>query len=156
MPGLTHPCAPPRRGSCWKYWDEPTPAPLPGGDGEAVYSLQIQKETEPMQSLEKNQLAAPGTGCLDLSLQSGTNDPGTRYLNSPHQERVRHLFYGSLAGLDRTIKTVNLGCLRQARCLPYKNWILCDSHSLVIVFSSQPTLQVCRGSKIEQCLSQGF
>ena len=90
-----------------------------------------------MQSLEKNRLAAPGTGCLLGEPQSGTHDPGTRYLNasnflatpgtgclggipesgdndpgtrylsSPHQERVRHLLYGSLAGLDRTIKILH-------------------------------------------------
>ena len=90
-----------------------------------------------MQHLEKNIPAAPGTGCLPGRPQSGTQAPGTRYLNSsnflatpgtgclsgtqtaiaheqgtrylnsPHQERVRHLLYGSLAGLDRTIKILH-------------------------------------------------
>lgn len=78
-----------------------------------------------MQSIETNLLAAAkGTGCLldvpesgaddpgsylDASVppQSGANDPGPRPVDSPRQERVRHLLYGSLAGLDRTIKILH-------------------------------------------------
>jgi hypothetical protein len=30
-----------------------------------------------------------------------------RYLNNPHQERVRHVLYGSLMGIDRTIKILH-------------------------------------------------
>jgi hypothetical protein len=40
--------------------------------------------------------------------KTGAEDPGTRYLKpAPHQERVRHLLYGSLAGIDRTIKILH-------------------------------------------------
>jgi hypothetical protein len=52
-------------------------------------------------------LAPKGTGCLLAAPQSSADDPGPRYPNTPHQERVRHLLYGSLAGLDRTIKILH-------------------------------------------------
>jgi len=50
---------------------------------------------------------AQSTGCLDLSPQSGVDPEAPRHPDSPHQERVRHLLYGSLTGLDRTIKILH-------------------------------------------------
>jgi hypothetical protein len=46
----------------------------------------------------------PGTESLPLPPRSGANDKGTRSLNP---EKVRHLLYGSLAGIDRTIKILH-------------------------------------------------
>ena len=46
----------------------------------------------------------PETGALPLPPRSGANDPGTRPLTP---EKVRHLLYGSLAGIDRTIKILH-------------------------------------------------
>ncbi|MBE9111013.1 hypothetical protein IQ273_16520 [Nodosilinea sp. LEGE 07298] len=48
--------------------------------------------------------AAQGTGSLPLPPKYGANDKGTRSL-SP--EKVRHMTYGSLAALDRTIKILH-------------------------------------------------
>ena len=55
-----------------------------------------------------NQEANPGTGSLPLSAKSGGNDPGTRSFKTPTPEKVRHMFYGSLAGIDRTIKILHV------------------------------------------------
>jgi hypothetical protein len=58
----------------------------------------------------------PGTGCLPALSKTEADDPGARSLEensgnrtqrSPHQERVRHLLYGSLAGIERTIKILH-------------------------------------------------
>ncbi|WP_017301846.1 hypothetical protein [Nodosilinea nodulosa] len=49
----------------------------------------------------------PGTGSLPLSLGTGGNDRGTRSLKPPTPEKVRHMLYGSLAGIDRTIKILH-------------------------------------------------
>ncbi|MBE9137617.1 hypothetical protein IQ254_10390 [Nodosilinea sp. LEGE 07088] len=46
----------------------------------------------------------PGTGSLPVPPSSGTTNRGTRSLNP---EKVRHLLYGSLAGIDRTIKSLH-------------------------------------------------
>jgi hypothetical protein len=46
----------------------------------------------------------PGADSLPLPPRSGATNPGTRPLNP---EKVRHLFYGSLAALDRTIKILH-------------------------------------------------
>ena len=57
---------------------------------------------------ERGIFAARGTGCLPGEPKVRAEDPeGTRYLHPPHQERVRHLLYGSLAGIDRTIKILH-------------------------------------------------
>ena len=48
-----------------------------------------------------------GTGSLPLSLGTGGNDRGTRSLKPPTPEKVRHMLYGSLAGIDRTIKILH-------------------------------------------------
>jgi hypothetical protein len=45
-----------------------------------------------------------GTGFLPLPPRSGANSTGIRYLNP---EKVRHMLYGSLAGIDRTIKILH-------------------------------------------------
>ena len=45
-----------------------------------------------------------GTGSLPLPPRSGANSKGTRSLNL---EKVRHLLYGSLATIDRTIKILH-------------------------------------------------
>ncbi|HZG39829.1 MAG TPA: hypothetical protein VEZ50_14210 [Nodosilinea sp.] len=47
---------------------------------------------------------AQGTGSLPLPPRSGANSKGTRSLNP---EKVRHMLYGSLAALDRTIKILH-------------------------------------------------
>ncbi len=60
-------------------------------------------------------LESKGTGCLSAAPQAKACDRGTRYLEpkapgtlkAPHQERVRHLLYGSLAGIDRTVKILH-------------------------------------------------
>ncbi len=65
-------------------------------------SLQQQKETEPI-----TYLAPKGTECLPTVFTTGADDPGPQSLNIPHQERVRHLLYGCLAGIDRTIKILH-------------------------------------------------
>ena len=44
------------------------------------------------------------TSSLPLPPRSGANSKGTRPLNP---EKVRHLLYGSLAALDRTIKILH-------------------------------------------------
>ena len=49
-------------------------------------------------------LEAQGTGSLPLPPKSGANSKGTRSLNP---EKMRHMLYGSLAGIDRTIKIVH-------------------------------------------------
>ncbi|MGB3137262.1 MAG: hypothetical protein WBG38_16370 [Nodosilinea sp.] len=43
-------------------------------------------------------------GSLPVPPSSGSNDRGTRSLTP---ERVRHMLYGSLAGIDRTIKILH-------------------------------------------------
>ncbi|MGB3136845.1 MAG: hypothetical protein WBB18_08580 [Nodosilinea sp.] len=43
-------------------------------------------------------------GSLPVPPRSGSNDRGTRSLTP---ERVRHMLYGSLAGIDRTIKILH-------------------------------------------------
>ncbi|MBE9136864.1 hypothetical protein IQ254_06540 [Nodosilinea sp. LEGE 07088] len=47
---------------------------------------------------------SPGTGSLPLPPRSGANIKGTRSLNP---EKVRHMLYGSLAAIDRTIKILH-------------------------------------------------
>ena len=54
-------------------------------------------------SLEPDANHNPETAALPLP-PSGANDRGARPLNP---ERVRHLLYGSLAALDRTIKILH-------------------------------------------------
>ncbi|MGG6242597.1 hypothetical protein ACQ4N7_28640 [Nodosilinea sp. AN01ver1] len=49
----------------------------------------------------------PGTGSLPLSSGAGGNDRGTRSLKPPTPEKVRHMLYGSLAAIDRTIKILH-------------------------------------------------
>ncbi|WOD36944.1 hypothetical protein [Nodosilinea sp. E11] len=49
----------------------------------------------------------PGTGSLPLSSGAGGNDRGTRSLKPSTPEKVRHMLYGSLAGIDRTIKILH-------------------------------------------------
>ena len=49
----------------------------------------------------------PGTGSLPLSQGTGGNDRGTRSLKPLTPEKVRHMLYGSLAGIDRTIKILH-------------------------------------------------
>ncbi|MGG6239140.1 hypothetical protein ACQ4N7_10935 [Nodosilinea sp. AN01ver1] len=48
-----------------------------------------------------NQETNPGTGSLPLPPGIGGQGKGTRLLNP---EKVRHMLFGSLAGIDRTIK----------------------------------------------------
>ncbi|PSN14566.1 hypothetical protein C7293_11155 [filamentous cyanobacterium CCT1] len=45
-----------------------------------------------------------GTGSLALPPRSGATNKGTRSLNP---EKVRHMLFGSLAGIDRTIKILH-------------------------------------------------
>jgi|GEM_PF-2017671 len=60
-------------------------------------------------------LETKGSEYLPGVAPTGAEDPGPRYLEpkapgplkAPHQERVRHLLYGSLAGIDRTIKILH-------------------------------------------------
>ncbi|WP_017298679.1 hypothetical protein [Nodosilinea nodulosa] len=47
------------------------------------------------------------TGSLPLSSGAGGNDRVTRPLKPPTPEKVRHMLYGSLAGIDRTIKILH-------------------------------------------------
>jgi hypothetical protein len=54
-------------------------------------------------SLEPDANHNPETAALPLP-PSGANDRGARSLNP---EKVRHLLYGSLAALDRTIKILH-------------------------------------------------
>ncbi|PSR17037.1 hypothetical protein C8255_14630 [filamentous cyanobacterium CCP3] len=49
----------------------------------------------------------PGTGSLPLSSGAGGNDKGTRSLKPLNPEKVRHMLFGSLAGIDRTIKILH-------------------------------------------------
>ncbi|WP_017302522.1 hypothetical protein [Nodosilinea nodulosa] len=50
----------------------------------------------------------PGTGSLPLSSEIGGQGQGTRSLpRSLNPEKVRHMLYGSLAGIDRTIKILH-------------------------------------------------
>ena len=49
----------------------------------------------------------PGTGSLPLSSGVGGNDQGTRSLKPLNPEKVRHLLYGSRAGIERTIKILH-------------------------------------------------
>ncbi|MGG6238892.1 hypothetical protein ACQ4N7_09640 [Nodosilinea sp. AN01ver1] len=49
----------------------------------------------------------PGTRSLPLSSGAGGNDEGTRSLKPPTPEKVRHMLFGSLAGIDRTIKILH-------------------------------------------------
>ncbi|WP_017300656.1 hypothetical protein [Nodosilinea nodulosa] len=51
-----------------------------------------------------NQETREGTGSLPLPPKSGAIGKGTRSLNP---EKVRHMLYGSLAGIDRTIKILH-------------------------------------------------
>ena len=51
----------------------------------------------------------PGTGSLPLSSEIGGQGKGTRSLpRSLNPEKVRHMLYGSLAGIDRTIKILHV------------------------------------------------
>ena len=54
--------------------------------------------------LEPDASDEQGTGSLPLPPRSGANSKGTRSLNP---ERVRHMLFGSLAGIDRTIKILH-------------------------------------------------
>ena len=54
-----------------------------------------------------NQETNQGTGSLPLSSEGKGNDKGTRSLKPPTPEKVRHLLYGSLAAIDRTIKILH-------------------------------------------------
>jgi hypothetical protein len=54
-----------------------------------------------------NQETNPGTGSLPLSSGAGGNDKGTRSLKPPNPEKVHHMLFGSLAGIDRTIKILH-------------------------------------------------
>ena len=49
----------------------------------------------------------PGTGSLPRSHGTGGNDRGTRSLKPLNPEKVRHMLYGSLAAIDRTIKILH-------------------------------------------------
>ncbi|MGB3200283.1 MAG: hypothetical protein WBA99_05240 [Nodosilinea sp.] len=49
----------------------------------------------------------PGTGSLPLSPGAGGTDRGTRSLNPLSPEKVRHMLFGSLAGIDRTLKILH-------------------------------------------------
>ncbi|PSN14298.1 hypothetical protein C7293_12335 [filamentous cyanobacterium CCT1] len=51
-----------------------------------------------------NQETNPGTGSLPLPPGIGGQGQGTRSLNP---EKVRHMLFGSLAGIDRTIKILH-------------------------------------------------
>jgi hypothetical protein len=63
------------------------------------------KETESMfDSFEPGPSDNPGADSLPLPPRSGATNPGTRPL-AP--EKVRHMLYGSLAALDRTIKILH-------------------------------------------------
>ena len=55
-------------------------------------------------SLEPDANDNPETGALPLPPRSGATNPGTQPLTP---EKVRHLLYGSLAALDRTIKILH-------------------------------------------------
>ena len=48
-----------------------------------------------------------GTGSLPLPSESGGQGKGTRSLKPPTPEKVRHMLYGSLAGINRTIKILH-------------------------------------------------
>ncbi|PSR18348.1 hypothetical protein C8255_07885 [filamentous cyanobacterium CCP3] len=51
---------------------------------------------------------AKGTGSLPLSTEIGGKGRGTRSLpRSLNPEKVRHMLYGSLAAIDRTIKILH-------------------------------------------------
>ncbi|MGB3138555.1 MAG: hypothetical protein WBB18_17230 [Nodosilinea sp.] len=54
--------------------------------------------------LEPNASDNQGAGSLPLPPRSGSNNKGSRSLTS---ERVRHMLYGSLPGIDRTIKILH-------------------------------------------------
>ena len=54
--------------------------------------------------LEPDASDNPETGSLPLPPHSGTTNPGTRPLTP---EKVRHLLYGSLVAIDRTIKILH-------------------------------------------------
>ncbi len=54
-----------------------------------------------------NQETSQGTGSLPLPSESGGQDKGTRSLKPPTPEKVRHMLYGSLAAIDRTIKILH-------------------------------------------------
>ncbi|MGB3139070.1 MAG: hypothetical protein WBG38_00770 [Nodosilinea sp.] len=58
---------------------------------------------EYLESDDSDNLGNPETGSLPLPPRSGANDR-TRSLNP---ERVRHMLYGSLAAIDRTIKILH-------------------------------------------------
>ena len=51
-----------------------------------------------------HQAAHAGAGSLPLPPNSGANDKGARSVNP---EKVRHMLYGSLAAIDRTIKILH-------------------------------------------------
>ncbi|PSR13333.1 hypothetical protein C8255_25400 [filamentous cyanobacterium CCP3] len=56
---------------------------------------------------QETQGTNPGTGSLPLSSRAGGNDQGTRSLKPLNPEKVRHMLFGSLAGIDRTIKILH-------------------------------------------------
>jgi hypothetical protein len=55
-------------------------------------------------SLEPDANDNPETGALPLPPRSGATNPGTQPLTP---EKVRHMLYGSLPALDRTIKILH-------------------------------------------------
>ena len=67
---------------------------------KGLFSANAKKETEPMlQYLEPGAGAASGSAS---SLPPSASNP-----RPPRPERVRHLLYGSLPALDRTIKVLH-------------------------------------------------
>ncbi len=54
-----------------------------------------------------NQAANLGAGPLPLPSGAGGHDGGTRSLKPLKPEKLRHLLYGSLAAIDRTIKILH-------------------------------------------------
>ena len=93
-------------------WVDP-PLPLPRGEHpfSIGWELALQglfthnKETESMfDSFEPGPSDNPGADSLPLPPRSGATNPGTRPLTP---EKVRHMLYGSLAALDRTIKILH-------------------------------------------------
>jgi hypothetical protein len=54
-----------------------------------------------------NQAANLGAGSLPLPSGAGGHDGGPRSLKPLKPEKLRHLLYGSLAAIDRTIKILH-------------------------------------------------
>ena len=54
-----------------------------------------------------NQEANQGTESLPLWSEGKGNDKGTRSPKPPTPEKVRHMLFGSLVGIDRTIKILH-------------------------------------------------